>query len=116
MKVAIAAALVFVIVSIAGAGYLVVRGASSAAGSALAWLEPVVRNSLPPGLDPAEIEERLAVALALVREGRIDGAALRDTVLWLPGALLDGRLDDAEVEALAGKLDRLIASPARVES
>ena len=116
MKLAVASALFFVIASVAGTGYFVVRGAGHAAGVALAWLEPVVRTSLPPALDPAAIEARLGAALALVREGRIDAAALRDTVLWLPGALLDGRLDDAEVERLADELDRVIAAPARAES
>ena len=115
MKLAIASVLVFVIASIAGAGYLVVRGVS-AAGTALTWLEPVVRSSLPPGLTPERIQQRLDLALEQVREGRIDAPALRETVLWLPGALLDGKLDDAELSALAAKLDRVIATPPQAES
>jgi glycerate kinase len=116
MKLAIVSGIALAISCIAGTGYLVIRGAGAAAGTALTWLEPVVRSSLPTELDLAEIHERLDTALARMGEGRIDRAALRETVLWLPGALLDGMLDEAEIEALAGKLDRVIAAPAQVES
>jgi len=113
MKIAIAAAIILVLVlgSVVGAGVLAVRGIGAAAGTALTWLEPVVRSALPSELATAEIEQRFDRVLALVRAGNIDGAALRDTVAWLPGALLDGQLDSAEVETLAGKLDRVIAAP-----
>ena len=106
------AAVFVVIVSVAGAGYLAVRGIGAVAGTALTWLEPAVRSALPAAVAPAEIQQRLDRALEVVRDGQIDGEALRDTVLWLPGALLDGRLDQTEVEVLAGKLDRVIAAPA----
>lgn len=112
MKIAIASAIVLVLVSVVGVGVLAVRGIGAAAGTALTWLEPVVRGALPSELATTEIEQRFDRVLALVRAGRIDGAALRDTVVWLPGALLDGQLDSAEVETLAGKLDRVIAAPA----
>lgn len=116
MKLAILSVIAVAILFVAGAGYLAVRGAAAIAGTAFTWLEPVVRSSLPPELAPAEIKERLDTALAQIREGRIDGEALRDTVFWLPGALLDGRLDEAEVEALTSKLDRVIAKQAQAES
>jgi len=113
MKLAIiASALVVVIVSVAGAGYLAVRGIGAVAETALTWLEPAVRSALPAEIAPAEIQQRLDRTLALVRDGQIDGGALRETVLWLPGALVDGQLDGAEIDILAGKLDRLIAAPA----
>jgi len=111
-----AIALSIALVTIVGAGVLAVRGLGAAAGTAITWLEPIIESSLPVGLAPAEIKERLDTALVRVRDGRVDPQALRDTVLWLPGALLDGRLDDAEVEALAGKLDRMIAAPVQAES
>lgn len=112
MKVAIVSVLLLALVSIVGAGYLAVRGMGAAAGYALAWAEPLVRDALPPGLAPDRVKEQLDRAVALAREGRFDGGALRETVLWLPGALLDGQLDAAEIEMLAGKLDRVIAEPA----
>ena len=116
MKTVIASVLVLALVSVAGAGYLAVRGIGAAAGHALAWLEPAVRSALPAELASAEIERRLDRALALVRDGRIDAAALRDTVLWLPGALIDGRLDAAEADVLARSLERVIAPPAPAET
>jgi hypothetical protein len=92
MKLAIiASALVVVIVSVAGAGYLAVRGIGAVAGTALTWLEPAVRSALPAEIARAEIQQRLDRTLALVRDGQLDGA---------------------EIEILAGKLDRVIAAPA----
>jgi hypothetical protein len=114
--VASAIALSLALVTILGVGYFAVRGLSAAAGTAITWLEPLIESSLPAELAPAEIQERLDTALARVRDGHVDAQALRDTVLWLPGALLDGSLDAAEVEALAGKLDRIIAAPVQAES
>jgi hypothetical protein len=112
VKIAIVSVLVLALVSIVGVGYLAVRGIGAAAGYALSWAEPLVRDALPPGLAPERVKEQLDRAVTLAQEGRIDGGALRETVLWLPGALLDGQLDAAEIEVLAGKLDRMIAEPA----
>ena len=92
MKLAIiASALVVAIVSVAGAGYLAVRGIGAVAGTALTWLEPAVRSALPAEIARAEIQQRLDRTLALVRDGQLDGA---------------------EIEILAGTLDRVIAAPA----
>jgi len=112
MKIAIVSVLVFALVSIVGAGYLAVRGIGAAAGYALSWAEPLVRDALPSGLAPERVQEQFQQAILLAQEGRIDGGALREIVLWLPGALLDGQLAAAEIEVLTGKLDRMIAEPA----
>ena len=111
MKTAIVSILGLALVSAVGAGYLAVRGIGAAAGYALTSIEPMVRQALPPELATALVQERLDRVLALVRDGRVDTTALRDTVLWLPGALFDGQLDAAEIDVLAGKLDRVIAAP-----
>ena len=116
MKVVIASSILLAILVIGGSGYLLVRGASAVAGTVFTWVVPAVQAALPPELASAEMCERLDRVIALAGEGRIDASELRDTVLWLPGALLDGRLDPQEVEALSKALDRAIAPPKRVES
>lgn len=116
MKLVIAASILLVVLVIGGTGYLLVRSASAVAGTLLSWAAPAVEAALPPELAPAEMRERLDRVIALAAEGRIDASALSDTVLLLPGALLDGRLDPQEVEALSQTLDRAIVPAKPAES
>lgn len=116
MKVVIAASTLLALLIIGGAGYLLIRGASAVAGTLLTWAAPAVEAALPPELAPAGMRERLDRVIALTTEGRIDASALNDTVLLLPGALLDGKLEPQEVEALSQALDRAIAPPKPAES
>jgi hypothetical protein len=105
---AIGAALALLSVAVLGTGYLLVRGTASAATSALEWARPLIESALPPELAPGRIAEPLDRAIALARDGRLDPAALRETLIWLPAALLDGQLDAGEITALGARLERMI--------
>jgi len=115
MKIAIAAALAFFLVSSLALGWLVVQGAGAAASVALAWAKPAVTEavaSLPTHLTSGDLEGQLDRAVAALREGRVDGGAVRETLAWLPVALLDGELNADEIAQLATKLERLIGGVA----
>jgi hypothetical protein len=116
VKIAIATALALFLVSSLALGWLVVQGAGAAASMALAWARPAVTEavaSLPTELTPGELEGQVDRALAALREGRVDGGVVRETLAWLPAALLDGELNADEIAQLATQLERLIgAAPA----
>jgi autotransporter translocation and assembly factor TamB len=102
----------FVLAAVAaiGIGWAVTSGGALLARTAASGLEMVraeVAASLPPGLDRQRIETEVDAAMQALREGQIDGAVLRETLAWLPGALLDGQLDKAETLALGEKLARI---------
>lgn len=104
--VAVVAALV--VAGVIGAGVLAVRGVASATAWALETARPMVEAA--PGMT-GQIAERVDGAVAALREGRVDPGAVREALVWLPGALLDGRLDAEEVALLERKLDRILAAP-----
>ena len=115
MKIALVSALVLIVVSVVSVGWLAVRGAGAAASLALEWARPAVAETLaalPAELAPADLEARLDRALAAIRDGRVDGSAMRETLAWLPTALLDGELDAGEIAVLGAKLDRLLGGAA----
>ena len=98
---------------VGAAGFVAWQGATLAGRGAAAALEQA-RATLEQAAPPEARERaraRLDEALAALRSGRFDAAALREAAFWLPGALADGRLDAAERELLWSKLDR-IAPPA----
>jgi hypothetical protein len=99
MKIAIASV---------GIGYFALRGIGSATGWALEQLRPVVTSAVGHSPETVQLQKRLGRAITLVREGRVDGAVVLETLVWLPGALLDGRLDASEVDTLGASLERVI--------
>jgi hypothetical protein len=108
------AAAALLLVVIIGTGVLLVRGAATAATAALEWAQPAIESALPRDLAPDVVADRLDRAIAVAREGRVNGAVVRDALFWLPLALLDGQLDAAEVAELGARLDRIVepAAPA----
>lgn len=90
-------------IALAQAASVVSRVAAPLLESARASVEA----SLPPELAPDEVRHHLDEAVVRLRDGRVDGAALRDAIAWLPGALLDGAFDEAESAILWEKLRRI---------
>ena len=87
---------------VGAAGFVAWQGATLAGRGAAAALE----QAAPPEARE-RARARLDEALAALRSGRFDAAALREAAFCLPGALADGRLDAAERELLWSKLDRI---------
>lgn len=110
MKAAIISFALFACVATIGAGVLAVRGLASATAWALDATRPIV-EAVPIALAPGRLGERLDAAIVALRDGRVDGGAVRETLLWLPSALLDGQLDRDEVALLERNLDRILAVP-----
>lgn len=110
MKLALASIAIVSCLALVAAGVLAVRGLASATAWALEVARPMV-ESVPVALEPARLGERLDGAVAALRDGRVDGAAVRDTLVWLPAALLDGQLDRDEIATLERNLDRILAVP-----
>jgi hypothetical protein len=109
--IVLAAALtVFGAILVGTVGFVVWKGAALAAGGAAFALEQA-RTTLEQAAPPEARErarERVDAALSALRHGRFDAAALRETALWLPGALVDGHLDAEERELFWRKLERAI--------
>jgi len=109
-KILLAGSLVSLLL-IAGLGWLAVQSVSLVAGGVRTGIEivrPYVEESLPVGLSRDALERQLDAAAEAARNGRLDLGAARDTLWWLPGALLDGELDAAETATLASKLERIV--------
>jgi hypothetical protein len=85
------------------------QGASLAARAAEAGIQQarVALESAVPRETRDAAAAQIDTTITALREGRFDAGVLRETVVWLPGALLDGTLDAAETQALWEKMDRL---------
>jgi hypothetical protein len=96
----------------------------AAAWTVASWAAPVVASAVTAGLGVAraqlphvlpatwthaDLHRLLDGAQQALREGHVDGAALRDLAWWLPLALLDGGLDAHEAVALHGRLTRVVS-------
>jgi hypothetical protein len=109
-KILLAGALAFGLLLV-GVGWLVAQSAALVATGVRAGIDvvrPYVEEGLPVGISREALEQRLDAAAEAARNGRIDLEAARDTLRWLPGALLDGQLDAAETAALGAKLERIV--------
>jgi len=85
------------------------QGASLAARVTSIGLEQArtaLEAAVPPEASVAA-RARLDETIEALRDGRFDPAALGEVAWWLPGALVDGRLDTEERRILWEKLDRL---------
>ncbi len=68
---------------------------------------PLLAEALPSGISSEKTQQTLDVALAAVRSGNHDAAAVRSALVWAPSALLDGSLDAGESEELLQHLWRI---------
>ena len=93
-----------------GGGWLLSRGGSMAESAAAVVLEstrPLLAEALPSGISSEQTQQTLDVALAAVRSGNHDAAAVRSALVWAPSALRNEALDAGESEELLQRLGRI---------
>ena len=93
-----------------GGGWLLSRGGSmaeSAVAFALESTRPLLAEALPSGISSEQAQQTLDGALAAVRSGDLDAAAVRSALVWAPSALLNGALDARESEELLQHFRRI---------